>query len=297
MLLPRALGALSLGLGAALLARPGMARELAGAERSVVAPLVIRGVAARELLHAAGLLASRQPAGWVWSRVAGDAMDLALMGRAALNLRGDRRHRALMTTGALAGIALVDLAVAVYTGRVMIARRRAISLRGSITINKPSQEVYRFWRDFGNLPRFMYHLESVSSDGDGRSHWRARGPAGIGVEWDAEITEEQPNRMIAWRSTDGTKVPNSGRVRFLPTPDGRATEVRVELDYAPPAGRVGKLAAKLFGENPEQQVKDDLRRFKQVIETGEVVRSEGSPDGLSLRQQLMQRPARPLGAR
>jgi uncharacterized membrane protein len=277
----------------------------------MMAPLALRGVGLRELGHAAGLLAGREPAAWAWTRVAGDVLDLTLMGRTmrhrhrnpllAVRSMGresaacrSRRRRAAIVTGALAGITAVDVLVALRTSRTMGARRRAMSLRAAVTINRPSDEVYRFWRDFGNLPRFMHHLESVRTDGDGRSHWTAKGPAGRSVQWDAEITEEQPNRMIAWRTVDGTKVPNSGRVRFLPLANGRGTEVRVELEYAPPGGGVGKAVAKLFGEEPMQQVKDDLRRFKQVIETGEVVRSDGSPDGITLRQQLMQRPARPV---
>jgi uncharacterized membrane protein len=114
------------------------------------------------------------------------------------------------------------------------------------------------------------------------------------VEWDAEITHDEPGRLIEWRSREGARVPNSGSVRFAEAPGGRGTEVRVEIDYQPPGGRLGRTVAMLFGEEPQQQVRDDLRRFKQVLEAGEVVRSEGSPEGTETRRLIAQRPARPL---
>ena len=137
----------------------------------------------------------------------------------------------------------------------------------------------------------MYHLESVEQMEGGRSHWVAKAPAGTRVEWDAEITEERENELIAWQATEDADVPNSGSVRFVPAPAGRGTEVHVEIEYQPPGGAVGRAVAKLFGEEPSQQVKGDLERFKQVMETGEVVRSEGSPEGLG---QKLQRPAQPV---
>src|SRR5207237_3055072 len=123
-------------------------------------------------------------------------------------------------------------------------------------------EVYDFWRNFGNLPRFMDHLESVQVTGDRRSHWKAKAPAGTTVEWDAETTENRPNELIAWRSVEGADVTNAGVVRFVAAPGGRGTEIHVDLRYEPPAGKLGKLVAKLFGEEPSQQVEGDLRRFK-----------------------------------
>ena len=152
-------------------------------------------------------------------------------------------------------------------------------LKKAITVNRAPEEVYRFWHDFRNLPRFMRHLEDVQVTGSRRSHWKAKAPAGMTVEWDAVVVDDRPNELIAWRSLEGADVDNSGSVRFTPAPGGRGTEVRVELDYAPPGGAVGATIAKLFGEEPEQQVQDDLRRFKQVLETGEVVYSEATVHG------------------
>lgn len=146
----------------------------------------------------------------------------------------------------------------------------------SITVNRPPREVYQFWHEFPNLPRFMSHLESVEVTGDRRSHWRAKAPAGMTVEWDAEIVDDQPDRLIAWRSIEGSDVHHSGVVYFEPAPGGRGTEVRIEIDYDVPGGKLGQLAAKLFGEEPAQQVHDDLRALKQVMETGEIVRSDAS---------------------
>ncbi|MDP9020301.1 MAG: SRPBCC family protein, partial [Actinomycetota bacterium] len=169
-----------------------------------------------------------------------------------------------------------------------------VRAHAAITVNRPPGEVYRLWRDVENLPRFMAHLESVHGEGDVRSHWVARAPGGRTVEWDAEVVEDLPGELVAWRSLQGADVANSGTVRLAPAPGGRGTEVRVEVEYQPPLGAVGAAAARLFGEQPAQQIEDDLRRFKQVVETGEVVRSEGSPDGTRTQRQLHQRDAQPL---
>jgi uncharacterized membrane protein len=164
----------------------------------------------------------------------------------------------------------------------------------AVTIKRPVEEVYRYWRDLTNLPSFMIHLAAVEPAGDGRSHWTANAPAGRTVEWDAEVVEDTPNQRIAWRSLEGSQVPNAGSVWFRPAPGGGGTEVRVELGYDPPGGALGKVVAKLFGEEPQQQITDDLRRLKQVLETGEVVRTEGSPEGTRSLRLVRQRPAQPV---
>jgi uncharacterized membrane protein len=163
----------------------------------------------------------------------------------------------------------------------------------AITIKKSREEVYAFWRNFENLPQFMYHLDSVQVRESGRSHWVAKAPAGTTVEWDAEVTEDVPNERIAWRSLPGADVANWGSVEFRRGAGDRGTEVHVQIHYDPPAGTLGKVVAKLFGEEPEQQVGDDLRRLKQVLETGEVVRSEATPEGQG-RPYIAQRPAKHL---
>jgi uncharacterized membrane protein len=154
-----------------------------------------------------------------------------------------------------------------------------VKVEKSVLINKSREELYRFWRNFENLPRFMRHLEGVRVLDDKRSHWAAKAPAGRTVEWDAEIFNEQENELIAWRSLEGSDVANAGSVRFEQAPGGRGTLVKVALSYEPPGGTLGRLAAKLFGEEPEQQVDEDLRRFKQLIETGEIATTEGQTSG------------------
>jgi len=153
-----------------------------------------------------------------------------------------------------------------------------ITITKTVSVNRSPAEVYAFWRDLQHLPQFMFHVERVTVTGN-RSHWTVKGPAGTTAEWDAEITDDRPGVSIAWRSLPGSQIDNRGSVRFVPAPADRGTEVHVELQYDPPAGKAGALFAKLFGEEPQQQLTDDLRRFKQVMETGEVVLSDGSLEG------------------
>ena len=127
----------------------------------------------------------------------------------------------------------------------------------------------------------MNHLEAVRVTGENRSHWVAKAPAGTTVEWDAEVYNEKPNELIAWRTLEGADVDSAGSVRFEQSEGGRGTVVRVTLKYDPPGGSIGAAIATLFGENPEQQIDEDLRRFKQLIETGEVATTEGQPSGRS----------------
>ncbi len=149
----------------------------------------------------------------------------------------------------------------------------------AMTINAPVEEIYNFWRNFENLPQFMYHLESVTKIDEMRSRWKAKAPLGMTVEWDAEIISEIPNELISWRSVESADVSNAGSVRFLPSTGGRGTVVKVELRYEPPAGKLGAAIAWLTGEEPSVQVRDDLRRFKQLMETGEIPTIEGQPAG------------------
>lgn len=156
---------------------------------------------------------------------------------------------------------------------------RDVHVETSIIIDKSPEDLYLFWRDFKNLPLFMKHLESVVSMDDGRTHWVAIGMGGLRVEWDAEIYNEIENEMIAWRSVDNADVVNAGSVRFHAAPTGRGTYVRVTLNYNPPAGSVGASLAKLLGSEPGQLVKEELRRFKQLMETGEIATIDGQSSG------------------
>ena len=156
-----------------------------------------------------------------------------------------------------------------------------IKVKHSVSIMKPASELYAFWRDFTNLPRIMDHLESVMpQDGDqNKSHWVAKAPLGSTVAWDAEIINDVPNALIAWRSLPGGAVDNAGAVNFKPATQGRGTEVMVEISYLPPGGKPGAAVARLLGEDPKRQLDDDLRHFKQQMEAGERPTIEGQPSG------------------
>ncbi len=287
--LVRGLGWASAALGAPQLITPrAFARSLGvgDAPRHRLATLL---VGAREMVAAAGLLARPHP-GWLWARVGGDAMDLTLLGRALKNHDGRGLGRTALGSAATVVITVTDL----YAAITRTTRRTSMELHSTTTVTKPVEEVYEFWSRLDQLPAFMAHLEEVRVTGDRRSHWRAAAPFGQDVEWDAETTEQVPGQRIAWRSLDGADVPNSGEVRFVPAPGGRGTEVHVRLSYEMPAGALGKAVAKYFGEEPSQQLDDDLRRFKQVIEVGEVIRSDGAPHGKQARQEFPQHPAHPL---
>ena len=150
---------------------------------------------------------------------------------------------------------------------------RGIHVRESIRLEVPIADVYRFWRRFENLPQFMTHLDRVTESADGRSHWVTSGPAGLAVEWDAEIINEVENKVLAWRSLPGSDVVTAGSVNFDAARGGRSTQVSVHLQYAPPAGKAGALVASLFGREPSQTIREDLRHFKQLLEAGEIPRA------------------------
>jgi uncharacterized membrane protein len=160
------------------------------------------------------------------------------------------------------------------TGRsATVNARKAIKVERNVTIQRPREVLYAFWHNFENLPRFMEHLVSVKVLSPTRSHWVARGPAGLTVEWDAELVNDIPNTLIAWKSLPGADVPNAGSVHFTELPANRGTMVKVEMDVEIPAGKLGLAIAKIFGEDPDREVREDLRKFKQLMETGEITTS------------------------
>ncbi|MEN9871679.1 MAG: hypothetical protein RLZZ171_2671 [Cyanobacteriota bacterium] len=158
---------------------------------------------------------------------------------------------------------------------------KSIKTEKTMTINRSTEELYRFWHDFANLPRFTKHFQEVSVRDSKRSHWVMAGPLDTHVEWDAEIIQDRENELITWASLEGADIGNSGFVEFKPLSHDRGTAVTVGIKYDLPAGRVGDAIAKLFGESPEQQIEDDLRRFKMLMETGEIATTEGQPRGHS----------------
>lgn len=297
--LVKGLGGASLGLGLSEILAPGRVAAVAGIDETSRSRFVIRALGLRECGHAAALFFGSSKL--VWTRVVGDILDLTLLGAAlakSRNRRPSRRRRGAVSAAALAGIGAVDLYTALRTtrhdGRHANGSHHR-SLQAAVTVRRPPEDVYRFWRDLKNLPSFMHHLQSVTESGD-QSHWVANAPIGQSVQWDAHLTGDEPNKRIAWQSLSGSPVENAGSVEFSPAPDGNGTEVRVTISYRLPAGVLGKAAATVFGESPEQQVNDDLRRFKQIMETGQVLRSDGSPEGTVAQRQMHQQPAHPAAA-
>lgn len=283
--LARGLGWLSLGLGLTQLAAPRGVARLIGLRGDDEDRKAMIAIGMRELASGIGILAQNRPAPAVWARVGGDVMDLALLGR-ALNSQRTDRNRVAVATVAVAGVTVLDVLVGQRLGRQANGGKaewaadreaaRGVQVRRAITVNRTPEEVYQFWRNFENLPQFMAHLDSVRVLDERRSHWIAKAPAGSKAEWEAEIVEDIPNQRIVWRTLPGSEIPSEGSVRFIPAPGNRGTEIHVELRYSPPGGRVAATLAKLFGAEPGQQVAGDLRRFKQVMELGEVVHSDAS---------------------
>jgi uncharacterized membrane protein len=163
--------------------------------------------------------------------------------------------------------------------QVSVPYGHGIQVEKTVTINARPEQLYAFWRDFENLPRFMDNLESVEVLDDKRSRWVADGPAGVKAEWEAEIINEVPNELIGWRSVDGSRVDNAGSVHFTEAPGGRGTEVKVVLRYDPPGGKFGAVVSRMFGEDPDWQVQEDLRRLKMLVEAGEIATIEDQPSG------------------
>jgi uncharacterized membrane protein len=273
--LDQALGWFSVGLGVVeLLAPRSFSKAIGAGDQS----MIVRMCGARELASGVALLSGRAPASATFSRVAGDAMDLALLG-AAFRSPDANPKRLMVATTAVLGVAALDVyAASQYAGTALAEAPSIETLRVSIAINSTPERLYTFWRNFENLPRFMNHLEQVSCDDERRSHWEAKGPAGVRVAWDSEVTHDEPNRSIGWRTTPESEVRHHGSVTFTPEMNGRGTIVDVRMHYGAP----GKLSAKLarvLGQDPKTRMKQDLRSLKQLLETGEIASTRGQPSG------------------
>jgi uncharacterized membrane protein len=297
--LVRALGCTSAVAGARLVLAPKAAVEVLGVGDAPGHRTAAQLVGVRNLGAAAGLLVQSGPA-WLWARVGGDMMDMALLGFGAsrsglVHKNADRRRatRAAVVAIAIAGITGIDLFAAITRSRPTTTLR----LTSSVTVAVPAVQAYELWRLLEGLPTFLAHVDEVRATGPETSHWRASAPFGAAVEWDAKIVDDVPGELLAWQSLAGGAVSNAGDVRFLRAPGGRGTEIHVTLHYRISGARAAAALARYFGEHPAQLLDDELRRFKQVAETGEVVRSEGAPGGKrgsGARRQFPQHPARPL---
>ncbi|HKQ38883.1 MAG TPA: SRPBCC family protein [Verrucomicrobiae bacterium] len=269
--LARGLGWFSIGLGVAEVLAPDRLAKMIGVPRHRA---LMRTLGFREIASGVAILAQRKPAPGLWSRVGGDAMDLALLGAA---MRSDRSSKSRIA-GAVAAVAGVT-ALDVICSRQVSGGKQAIRVERSVTIDRTPADLYAFWHNFEQLPQFMNHLKAVTVTGENLTHWVAKGPMNSDVEWDAETINDRPGELIAWKSIEGSDIYTAGSVRFQPAPGNRGTMVRVTFEYDPPAGKLGAVIAKLFGEDPAKQVNVDLRRFKQLMETGEIARTEGQSAG------------------
>ncbi|HEV7902417.1 MAG TPA: SRPBCC family protein [Pyrinomonadaceae bacterium] len=293
--LARGLGWFSIGLGLAEFLAPQAIAKISGVRGDADNRLLIRAFGLREIGHGIAILSQGgKSAAAVWSRVAGDALDLAALG-AAFASPDSHKGRVAFATANVLTVAALDVICAqqLSSSNDNTTEGGTNQVRKSLIINRAPEELYAFWHDFQNLPTFMRQLKSVQVTGEGRSHWVAKAPAGTSVEWDAEITEDRPNELIAWRSLEGSEVENSGSVRFERAPGDRGTIVHVEIDYNPPGGVIGEWVAKLTGDDPGAQAQEALRAFKQLMETGEVIVSDGTvwDNGF-----LTQRPAQPVSS-
>jgi uncharacterized membrane protein len=284
------LGLLSIALGVTALLAPRVVSRAAGMSER---PLLLRAVGARELASGVGLLTRGSRTPWLWSRVLGHAFDATLVGSAALRPGGGtRRGRGLGALAIVAAIGAVDLMVShrhsrrarqaegeqPATGETIAGGREAY-FEQAIVVGKSPQECYAFWRDFSNLPRFIPMLETVTMKDHRTSHWVVQMPGGGKLEWDAQITEDREGERIAWHSLPGSTMKHAGTVRFEPAPGGRGCIVRALVHFQPPLGLTGRSFAKAVGRDPTGHGRENLRRFKQLIETGEIPTTRAQPSG------------------
>jgi uncharacterized membrane protein len=265
------LGWFSIGLGLAEVLAPRLLSRLIGAP---CRRLLVRALGLREIATGVGLLTQPEQGPWLKARVAGDAMDLGLLGAAFFSENASAGRLAIAAT-AVAGVTAIDaLAYQDAASGRPPGGPGVVHFERSIIIDRPAEELYRHWRNFEELPRFMHNLVRVDVTDGGRSHWVAKGPAGTTLRWDAEVINEHPGELIAWRSLPDGDLDHAGSVRFQPARGGRGTLVRIEMQYRAPAGAAGARITKFLGQAPEKQVGQDLHRFKQLVETGEIARTE-----------------------
>lgn len=267
------LGWFSIGLGLAEIAAPRTVANLIGVRDDRKTRKILRFYGARELAAGVGILAQSNPTAWLWARVAGDLLDLSSLGKAMVS-DGNERAKTVAATAAVVGVTVADVRCAMQLTSMKNhdqARKRAPAIVSSIIIGRNPEEVYTFWRDFRRLPEIFDRLESVQVADDKRSHWKLALPMGRHLEWDAEITEDQANSRIAWHSLS-TTAPHSGEVRFEPATGHRGTKVTVRIR----PGGVGAGFGTLLGIVPEQHVNIALHNLKQLLETGEIAKSDAS---------------------
>lgn len=276
----RNLGWFSLGLGLAQVLAPRKVAGLIGIHDDGKSDAVMRLVGLRELGAALAVLTPANPSPGLWARVAGDAIDLTLLGRALGSSRSDR-NRVLFAIASVLGISVVDLMaslrVAQEPSNTFEARQaRPVRATAAITINAPATEVYRWWEGFQQAPRFIQNAASIEITGARTSRWTVSAPAGVTAAWDVEVTESSSNEQISWRTGEGSPLTGTGKVRFRPAPRNQGTEVIFEAELQLPGGELGKTIGGILAQAFGTQLGNDLRRLKQFIELGEVVQSDDS---------------------
>jgi uncharacterized membrane protein len=269
--LARGMGWFGIALGVAEISAPNALTYAIGLCPDRRSAWVMRAMGVREILHGVGILMRPRRPIPIWTRVAGDIVDLALLVTAATTRRWST-PRAAGAIAAVAGAAVLDIVASRRVQRAYNTSNRPSTF--AVTINRSPGEVYSFLRDFKRLPQFMHYLDKVQETGPTTSHWIANLPLGGKVAWDAEIIQDRPGELIEWRSVRGSKIMTRGRVRFV-TPPGRdnMTEVHVEMQLGGSGVGPSAMLADYFAK---PQLKGDLRRLKQVIETGEVLASDAS---------------------
>ena len=279
--LAQGLGWFSIGLGTAQILAPRVMSRLVGVKDADNNTGLMRALGVREIAAGIGLLADPKPTGFAAARVAGDAMDLALMARTLATPENDR-GRALVATAFVVGAGILDVLateqLSATAPKVTHPDRsgEALSVKRSVTVNRPVEEVYAFWQNFENLPQFMKHLDSVETTGENTSRWSAGSALGQSVQWDVQLVERQPNRLLSWKTVGISDITGHGQVEFRPAPGGRGTEVHANISYQVPGGAVGKRLARIFRDIPGVTIENQLNVFKQIMETGEEVRSDSS---------------------
>jgi uncharacterized membrane protein len=273
--LAQCLGWLSVGLGLAALFAPRKMGEITGLDGRHG---LVRMVGARELASGVGLLTQTRKTPWLWSRVIGDAMDLAALVSAHTGTeRG--RSRAIGAAAIVAAIAAADVAASVRTSRRQTRVVPDIYLDRTIIVNKTPRECYDYWRDLRNIANFTHRLEKVIPLDERRSQWIMKVPGGRRIEWVAEIIEDKPGERLRWKTAEGAPFKVAGAVNFEPAPGGRGTFVTLGMHYHAPGGSIGAALARFLGPDPFGEVRENLRRFKQLIETGEIPTTTGQPSG------------------
>ena len=282
------LGWFSVGLGVAELFAPNAVARLIGLQEDEHETL-LRAYGLREIAAGVGILTRPKPTYWMWNRVLGDTIDLVSLHNAT-KTEGNDKARLRLAMMAVLGVTALDIACSARLtsekndaaghdeGSFSLEEpgEREHTLKAIVTVNRPIADVYEFWKNPQYYPQFMTKIESVDLLGGGRTHWKVKAPAGMSVEWDAQIISDRENEEIVWTSTDESNVSNLGRVTFRPAPGDRGTEVQLEISYEPKGGIIGGKVAKLFAGIPKTHVQNDLRRFKQLLELGEVVQSDAT---------------------